>query len=103
MRNYRYFFSKPYVSDAVNKIYKGEKWVMEVPWNEKRTADSFYDPTAIRFLQCYFSGLNQPFLRPGKYYTKITQQFCLGRYLPNVPYVTICTDTLTLRINFEIR
>ncbi len=99
-----------YISDQVNKILSGGKWIIESPWNEKKTFNTIYDSTAIRYLQCYFKGLDQPMLPAGKYYTLLTQQFCLGRFhnaLSDtsgiVPEEYVCTDTLKLKINFEIK
>ena len=90
------------VSDSENQIKQGHKWIMESLWNETRIF-SWPDSTSIRYLQCYFSGLDRKPLRAGKYYTVFTQQFCLGRYLPHPQSEVVCTDTLTLKINFEIK
>lgn len=91
------------ISDAINQIKQGEKWIMENPWTEKRVFTVPYESNTIRFLQCYFSGLNMKPLPAGKYYTVLSQQFCLGRYLPHPQSNFVCTDTLTLKINFEIK
>ncbi len=91
------------ISDGINQMKRGEEWVMESPWTETRTFTGFYDPNTIRFLQCYFSGLNRQSLSKGRYYTKFTQQFCLGRYLPHPQNEYKYTDTFTLTINFEIK
>lgn len=90
-----------YISDGVNELKRGEEWTMESPWQENDSVES-------HFLQCYFQGLDQPLLPSGKYYTAFTQQFCLGRYFhyedySDTPYEFMCTDTLTFKINFEIK
>ncbi len=90
-------------TDAGNKLKNGERWEMEVPWVETRTFDGPFEPNTIRFLQCYFSGLNQQPLPKGSYFTRFTQKFCLGRYLPHPQSETVCTDELVMKINFEIR
>lgn len=57
----------------------------------------------IIVFQGLFIGLNQPPLSKGVYYTELNQQFCLGRYLPDPQSEFICTDTLKLKLNFEIK
>ena len=85
-------------------IYKGETWKIEFPWHEERGTEKPFDyRNLIRVLQHYFMGLAQPYLPKGKYYTAFTRQFCLGRYLPHPQHETICTDTLKLKIHFEIK
>ena len=91
------------VSDGINQIKRGEKWIMESPWTETRIFEDLYESNTIRFLQCYFSGLNMKPLPKGEYYTLFTQQFCLGKYLPHPQSEFVCTDTLELKINFEIK
>ncbi|NQU79926.1 MAG: hypothetical protein HQ543_00215 [Bacteroidetes bacterium] len=91
-------------SDASNRINHGEKWYMEIPWHETRGIEVPFDyHNLIGVFQQFFMGLDQPPLSKGKYYTKITQQFCLGKYLPHPQSEFVCTDTLTLKINFEIK
>lgn len=91
------------ISDHMNQIKQGEKWIMESPWTETRIFTGSYESGTIRFLQCYFSGLNMKPLTDGKYYTVLSRQFCLGKYLPHPHSEFVCTDLLTLRINFEIK
>jgi hypothetical protein len=90
------------ISDG-SPIYRGKEWVLEFPWHETRGMEQPFDPyNSIRVLQHHFIGLDQAFLQKGKYYTTFTQQFCLGRYVdPRTEF--FCTDTLTLKINFEIK
>lgn len=83
------------VTDVKNGIVFGEKWTLNIPWHD--TENSF------RVFQHYFKGANRSPLPRGSYYTKLTQQFCLGRYLPHPQHEEVCTDTLTLKINFEIK
>ena len=91
------------ISDGINQMKQGEEWVLEFPWHEtKGTEEPFDYRNLIRVLQHYFMGLDQAFLQKGTYYTKFTQQFCLGRYV-DPPTEYICTETLTLKINFEIK
>jgi len=89
-----------YVTDVVNKLNRGKEWSMESSWQEKQTNDS----TEMHFLQCYFHGLDQPMLAPGKYYTSFSQQFSIGAYHPHpsTGYI-VRTDTLNFKINFEIK
>lgn len=92
------------ISYCVNQIYHGKEWDMEIPWHETRGTEVPFDyHNLISVLHHYFMGLNQQPLSKGKYYTKFTQQFCLGRYLPHPQSEFVCTDTLTLKINFEIK
>lgn len=92
------------ISDGVNEIGYNKKWDILIPWHETRGTEVPYDyQNLIRILQHYFMGLNQQPLSKGKYYTKFTQQFCLGRYLPHPQSEIVYTDTLTLKINFEIK
>ena len=101
------------ISDGINQIKQGKEWVMEFPWHETRGTEVPYNAdNDIRVLQHYFMGLNRQPLSNGKYYTKFTQQFCLARYYNYLdtppgemdpPTEYFCTDTLTLRINFEIK
>ena len=101
---------KPVIWDGMDKISdgypikKGDVWTLEFPWHEERGTEQPFDiDNAIRVLQHYFIGTSQPALPKGQYSTKITQQFCLGRYLPHPQHEEICTDTLSLKINFEIK
>ena len=91
------------ISNTINQIDAGEKWIMESPWTETRVFTGFYESDVIRFLQFYFSGLNMKPLPAGKYYTVLSRQFCLGKYLPHPQSEFVCTDTLKLKINFEIK
>ncbi len=92
------------VSDAINQIKLGEEWVLDIPWFETRgTEDPFDADNLIRVLQHYFMGLNQQPLSKGKYFSEFTQQFCLRKYLPHPQSEFVCTDTLKLKINFEIK
>ena len=94
-------------SDAANEIAYNNKWDMKIPWHETRgTEEPFNIENLIIVFQHYFIGLNQQPLSKGKYYTKLNQGFCLGRYYDSkdfneVPFV--CTDTLIFKINFEIK
>ncbi|TAL69100.1 MAG: hypothetical protein EPN88_06825 [Bacteroidetes bacterium] len=89
--------------DYYNKLKKGQKWYMDIPWRESRgTEIPFNFNNLIRVFQHFFIGLNKPFLSKGTYFTEFKQEFCLGRYLPDPQYL-ICTDTLQLRINFEVK
>ncbi|MBA7535528.1 hypothetical protein ES705_27786 [subsurface metagenome] len=98
------FLAADLISLKANKIKQGEKWVMEIPWHETRGSEAPFDyHNLIWFLHHYFIGLNQPPLSKGTYYTKFTQQFCLGKYLPHPQSESVCTDTLQLKINFEIK
>ncbi len=84
-------------------IFNGKEWKIEFPWHEERGSAKPYDyETHIHIFQHYFMGLAQPYLPTGKYYTAFTQHFCLGSYVnrPNNEY--FCTDTLQLKIHFEI-
>lgn len=90
------------ISDGVNQIYAGEKWIIESPWFETRVFDGTNGSDNIKYLQCYYSGLNMKPLPIGKYFTELSQQFCLGRYLPHPYNEFVCTDRITLRINFKI-
>jgi len=94
-------------SDAPNRIMKGEKWVMEIPWHETRgTEEPFVFENLIHFFQHFFMGLDQKYLAKGCYYTKFTQIFCLGRHHDSPEYIkepVVCTDTLILKINFKIK
>jgi len=90
-----------YTSDGINELKRGKEWALESFWHVNNSAET-------HFLQCYFQGLNQPLLPSGKYYTKLTQQFCLGKYFnyenySYTPYEFICTNILNLKINFEIK
>lgn len=92
------------VAETTNKIKQKEKWDMEILWHETRGTEVPFDyHNLLRFLNTYFIGLNQQLLSKGKYYTELTQQFSLGRYLPHPQSEFVCTDTLTLKINFEIK
>ena len=92
------------VAETTNQIKQEEKWDIEIPWHETRGTEVPYDyHNLIRFLNSYFMGLNQQPLSKGKYYTELTQQFCLGKYLPHPQSEFVCTDTLELKINFEIK
>ncbi len=92
------------ISDGINQIKRGKEWVLEFPWHETRGTQVPFDyRNLIRILQDYFIGLNQQPLSKGSYYTKFTQQFCLGRYLPHPQNEYKCTDTFTFTINFEIK
>ena len=91
------------ISDRINQIKQGEKWIMESPWTETRIFKGSYESGTIKFLQCYFSGLNMKPLSDGKYYTVLSRQFCLGKYLPHPQSEFVCTDKLQLKINFEIK
>jgi len=91
------------ISDGVNQIYAGEKWIIESPWVETQVFEGPYESDNIKYLQCYFSGLNMKPLPIGKYYTELSQQFCLGKYLPQPKNEFVCTEFLTLRIYFEIK
>ncbi|MCD6201420.1 MAG: hypothetical protein J7K46_06410 [Bacteroidales bacterium] len=85
-------------------LRNGEAWTLEIPWHEKRGTEMPFDyHNLIRVLQHFFIGLNRQPLSKGTYYTKFTQQYCLGRYLPHPQDKIICTDTLSLRIVFEIK
>jgi len=98
------FLAADLISLEANKIKQGEKWDMEIPWHEIRgTEVPFDEHNLIWFLHHYFMGLNQLPLAKGTYYTEFTQQFCLGKYLPHPQNQFVCTDTLTLKINFEIK
>lgn len=89
--------------DYYNKIKKGEKFLVEIPWTESKGSElPFRFDNLINFFQYYYIGLNRPSLPKGKYYTEFNQKFCLGRYLPD-PQVPICTDILQLRIDFEVK
>jgi hypothetical protein len=91
-------------TDVGNKIGYNKTWYMQIPWHETRgTEEPFDADNCIRVFQHYFIGLNQQPLSKGKYYTKFTQQFCLGRYLPHPQSEYVCTNTLILKINFEIK
>ena len=105
---------QPVEWDGMNKISDGypirynKTWDMQIPWHETRGMEEPFDAdNEIRVLQHYFMGLNQQPLSKGKYYTKFTQQFCLGRYFNWKVYVGtfeyLCTNTLILKINFEIK
>jgi hypothetical protein len=88
--------------DYYNNIKKGEKWLIDIPWSDSQGSElPFNFNNLINFFQYYFIGLNRPFLPKGKYYTDFKQQFCFGRYLLDPQY--ICTDTLHIRINFEVK
>lgn len=97
------------ISDENNSLPRGKTWILESPWNVNGIPNPAIDSSLMRHLQCYFEGLNQPMLPPGKYYTKLTQQFQLGIYInpfsmavyPADNYLR--TDTLKLKINFEIK
>jgi hypothetical protein len=91
------------ISDAANQIYAGEKWIIESPWVETRVFEGTDESDNIKYLQCYFSGLSMKPLPIGKYFTELSQQFCLGKYLPHPHNEFVCTDFFTLRINFEIK
>lgn len=91
------------ISDGINQIELGEEWIMEIPWTETRTYSFYYEPDEIRFLQCEYTGLNMQPLDTGIYYTELTQQFCLGRYLPHPQQNLKCTSMLDLRINFQVK
>lgn len=92
------------IGDASNQIKQGEKWVLEIPWHETRGSEVSFDyHNLIHFLQHYFMGLNQPALSKGRYYTEFTQQFYLGKYLPHPQKELVYTNTLELKINFEIK
>ena len=94
-------------TDAGNEIKKGEKWVMEIPWHETRGTEEPYDMyNLIIYFQVLYIGLNQPPLSKGVYYTELTEIFCLRRYANSPDYENepiVCTDTLELKINFEIK
>ena len=92
------------ISDVTNQIKLDEKWDFEIPWREIRGTEVPFDHhNLIRVFQHYFMGLNRQVLSKGKYYTKFMQQFYLGRYLPHPQSESVYTDTLTLKINFEIK
>ena len=94
-------------SDAANEIGYNNTWDMKIPWHETRgTEEPFDTENLIIVFQHYFIGLNQQPLSKGKYYTRLNQVSCLGRYYDSpdfneVPFV--CTDTLIFKINFEIK
>jgi len=90
------------IGDASNELLQKEKWEMEIPWNTWGSEDPNDVNELIPILQHYFIGLNQPFLSKGTYYTKFTQQFCLSKYLPHPQSQLMCTNLLTVRINFRI-
>lgn len=91
------------ISDGVNQIYAGEKWIMESPWIETQVFKGTDESDNIKHLQCYFSGLSMKPLPIGKYFTELSQQFCLGKYSSHPHSEFVCTDLLTFRINFEIK
>jgi len=92
------------ITDVINQIKLGEKWDMEIPWHETRGTELPFDyHNLIHILQHYFMGLDMQPLSKGKYYTLLTQQFCLGKYLPHPQSEFVCTDTLKFKINFEIK
>ena len=98
------FLAADLISLKANKIKQGEKWDMEIPWHETRGSEAPFDyHNLIWFLHHYFIGLNQPPLSKGTYYTEFTQRFCFGKYLPHPQSEFVCTDTLKLKINFEIK
>ena len=92
-----------YISDGF-PLKKGKIWSFEFYWHETRGTEKPYDEkNLIKVLQHLFKGLAQPYLPKGKYYTAFTQHFCLASYVnrPNNEY--FCTDTLQLKIHFEIK
>ena len=91
------------IMDVAHQIEQGEKLIIESYWTESYVFENHWDPDGIRFLQCYYSGLNMEPLDTGKYYTKLSQQFCLGRFVQPPDDVFVCTSLLDLKINFQIK
>jgi hypothetical protein len=92
------------IGDAINEIKKGETWHLDIPWHETRgTEIPFNLNNVIKKFQYDFIGLNQPPLSKGTYYTEFTKQFCLEKYGLHPEGKSVCTDTLHLKINFEVK
>jgi hypothetical protein len=103
------WYSMNKISDQVNQVKRDGTWYVTMPWHETRGTEEPYDYTnLIKVLQHFFMGENQPMLSAGRYYTTFSQQFCLGRYFnyedySNTPFEYVCTDTLSFKVNFEIK
>jgi hypothetical protein len=66
--------------------------IIKIPWDDKREN--------WNALHVSFSSLNKDFLPSGTYYTKFTNQFYFSKVDNEGP---IKTDSLTFKINFEIK
>ena len=69
-----------------------KSYTVIIPWQDNRIE--------WETLHCFFEGTNQSLLPKGKYYTQFSHRFCFAK---KVDELSLCTDTLTFRINFEIK
>ncbi|HEY3373264.1 MAG TPA: hypothetical protein VGK10_20625 [Prolixibacteraceae bacterium] len=91
-------FGKPFKLLGIS-VTKELRWILPkgyanfiVPWHEERIE--------FQAMHGYFKGLNQPYLKKGKYYTQFSYNFTFG-YPNKQPEIE--TGELTFKINFEIK
>ena len=93
-----YFQGADYVLEKCPVIKKGKSFVLDIPWIENR--DEWHICTL------YAHGLKNKPLPKGVYYTILSHKFCFrdqSLSFPEKDNEIFCTDSLLLKINFEIK
>ncbi len=93
-----YFRGADYILMKCPKINKGENYVLDISWTEDR--DYWH------ICNLYANGSKNNPLPKGTYFTSFEHNFCLRDFsldfIENTDDI-ICTDTLSFKINFEIK
>ena len=93
-----YFSGADYVLIDCPLIYKGESFILDIPWTENR--DNW------RICTLYAHGLKNTPLTKGIYYTSFTHKFCFrdaALHGQGNPDEYICSDNNSFKINFRIK